>query len=79
MSNGPTMGAPLRVLGLAGSLRRRSYNKALIRAAAELAPEGLAIEVHEIGGIPPYDADLDGEDKPAPVAALTSPPRIYLT
>ena len=69
MSNGPA-GAPLRVLGFAGSLRRRSYNKALIRAAAELAPEGMAIEVHEIDGIPPYDADRDGEDTPAPVVAI---------
>ena len=69
MSNGPA-GAPLRVLGVAGSLRRRSYNKALIRAAAELAPEGMAIEVHEIDGIPPYDADRDGEDTPAPVVDL---------
>jgi chromate reductase, NAD(P)H dehydrogenase (quinone) len=61
----------LRILGIAGSLRAGSFNRALIRAAAELAPEGL--EVHNfdgLGAIPLYDADVEAKGDPEPVAAL---------
>lgn len=57
--------APVRVLGLAGSLRARSYNRALLRAAVELAPDGLVIDVFDrLGALPPYDEDLDPPDAP---------------
>ncbi|MCU0674930.1 MAG: NAD(P)H-dependent oxidoreductase [Myxococcota bacterium] len=49
------------LLGLAGSLRRGSYNAALLRAAIELAPEGVTIEEGTIRGIPLYDGDLEAE------------------
>jgi len=49
----------LNILGFAGSLRRDSYNKALLRAAAELAPEGAKIEIFDLEGIPPFNADLE--------------------
>ena len=62
------------VLGMAGSLRRRSYNRALLRAAAKLAPAGVEVEVFELGELPLYNADLDetrgGGPYPQPVAAL---------
>ncbi len=62
------------VLGMAGSLRRRSYNRALLRAAAKLAPAGVEVEVFELGELPLYNADLDetrgGGPYPEPVAAL---------
>ena len=48
-----------RLVAFAGSLRRGSYNRALIRAATELAPAGMTIETIEIGGLPFYDADLE--------------------
>ena len=51
--------APLRVLGVAGSLRDGSLNRALLRAAAELAPEGMRIEPFELDEIPLYNGDLD--------------------
>ena len=61
----------MRVLGIAGSLRRASYNRGLLRAARELAPEGMTIEIWErIGEIPLYDADLEARGDPAPVAEL---------
>ena len=61
----------LRVLGIAGSLRRGSYNRALLRAAVELAPPELRIEPYErMGEIPLYDADLEARGIPEPVAAL---------
>ena len=60
---------PTRVVAFAGSLRRRSFNRALIEAARELAPTGMDIEPIEIGGLPFYDADIEAEGDPAPVAA----------
>ncbi len=62
--------APLRVLGIAGSLRRASTNRGLLRAAAETAPDGMSVEVFDLAGLPLYDADLDGEDPPDPVRRL---------
>jgi len=46
-----------RILAVAGSLRQGSYNRALIRAAAELAPEGVVIEVYDLKGFPEYNAE----------------------
>lgn len=61
---------PHRVVGFAGSLRRGSFNKALLRCAVELAPAaGLEIEVHELDGLPLYNQD-DEPYPPAPVRAL---------
>ena len=59
-----------RIVAFAGSLRRKSYNRALIRAAQELAPEGMSIEAMEIGGLPFYDADVEAKGDPPGVAAF---------
>jgi chromate reductase len=61
----------VRVLGIAGSLRRGSYNKMLLRAATELAPEGMELTTFErLADVPPYNADLDQGEGPEPVRAL---------
>lgn len=62
----------MRVLGISGSLRRDSYNAALLRAAAERLPDGVELEVFErLTEIPPYDADLEEADEtPDAVADL---------
>lgn len=60
----------LRVAGFAGSLRAASFNRALLRAAKELAPAEMKIEILEIGGIPVFNADLEAEGDPEPVAAF---------
>lgn len=61
----------IRVLGIAGSLRAGSYNRALLRAARELAPDGMEIRIFDgLGAIPLYDADLEARGDPGPVAAL---------
>jgi chromate reductase len=52
----------LRVLGIPGSLRGGSYNRRLLEAARELAPEGIEVELFDLAGIPLYDADLDTDE-----------------
>ncbi len=60
-----------KIIGIAGSLRKASFNAALLRAAAELAPAGTEVEIASIGDIPLYDGDLEAERGiPEPVAAL---------
>jgi chromate reductase, NAD(P)H dehydrogenase (quinone) len=58
---------PLLVAGIAGSLRRGSFNRGLLRAAIELAPVGMTIDPLEIRDLPLYDADLDVEGGPEAV------------
>jgi len=61
----------VEIVGLAGSLRRGSFNRFLLRAACELAPDGTRIEAASIGEIPLYDGDLEAEQGlPPAVAAL---------
>jgi chromate reductase, NAD(P)H dehydrogenase (quinone) len=61
----------MRVCGIAGSLRRGSYNRALLRAAVALAPDGLEIVVFDrLGDVPPYNADVEAVGDPEPVVAL---------
>lgn len=60
-----------RIVGIAGSLRRKSFNLALLRAAEELMPEGCALDVRTIAGVPLYNADVEEESGiPAAVDAL---------
>lgn len=54
------MTKPLIILGFAGSLRKDSYNKALLRAASELVPKGAELEIFELKGIPLFNQDLEG-------------------
>ncbi len=53
------MDKQLNILGLAGSLRKGSYNRSLLRAAAELMPEGAKLEVFDLEGIPAFNQDLE--------------------
>jgi chromate reductase, NAD(P)H dehydrogenase (quinone) len=61
----------MRILAIAGSLRRASHNARLLRHIAERAPAGVEVEIWDgLRSIPPYDADDDVEPAPAPVAEL---------
>jgi chromate reductase len=61
----------MKLLAISGSLRADSYNTALARAAVELAPPRVDVELYEsLAEIPPYDADRDGEDAPERVREL---------
>ncbi len=48
----------LKILGLSGSLRKDSTNTALLRAAAELAPDGVSLDLYDYRDVPLYDGDL---------------------
>jgi chromate reductase len=61
------MEKPLTILGIAGSLRKSSYNRGLLRAAQQLAPEGVGVESFDLDGIPLYNQDEDA-NPPARVA-----------
>jgi chromate reductase len=63
---------PIKVLGFAGSLRRGSYNRALIRAAQALAPAGMSFDVIDLDDIPLYNGDVEAQGDPPSVAAFKS-------
>src|SRR5689334_9587936 len=61
----------MKVLAISGSLRADSHNSKLLRAAAELFPAGVEVEIWDgLREVPPYDEDDDGADAPAAVAQL---------
>ena len=54
----------MKVLGISGSLRRDSHNAKLLRAAGDLLPPGVELDLWEgLKSVPPYDADDDGGDR----------------
>lgn len=63
------MDKQLAIVGLVGSLREKSYNKGLMRAAQDLLPEGVALTVVEIGNLPLFSEDLES-DMPSQVQTL---------
>lgn len=60
----------ITVLGICGSLRKASFNRAALNTAIELKPPGMTIEVAEIGDIPLYNEDVRAQGFPAPVERL---------
>jgi len=57
----------MKILAFAGSLRKGSFNKSLLRAARELSPDGMDIELFDLEGIPLFNSDLEAEGDPARV------------
>jgi chromate reductase, NAD(P)H dehydrogenase (quinone) len=57
----------MRILGIAGSLREGSYNRALLRAARELLPEGVELVDHDVRALPFYDGDVEAAGDPEAV------------
>jgi chromate reductase len=60
----------MKILGIAGSLRKGSYNRGLLRAARELLPEGVELVEVDIRDLPFYDGDVEAAGDPEPVVAL---------
>ena len=63
------MNKPIRILGIAGSLRRESYNRAALRTATTLVPESAILETFGLDGIPVFNQDEE-QNPPAKVAEL---------
>ena len=63
------MSQTIRILGIAGSLRRESYNRAALRAATQLVPQQANLEVFELDGIPGFNQDEE-KNPPAKVVEL---------
>jgi NAD(P)H-dependent FMN reductase len=64
---------PIKIIGVSGSLRAGSYNSALLRAALQVLPPDVELQVGTIKGIPLYDGDVEAnEGMPAAVQALKS-------
>jgi chromate reductase, NAD(P)H dehydrogenase (quinone) len=59
-----------KILGISGSLRRASYNSALLRAASKLMPEDATLDIASIRGIPLYDGDVEAQGIPVQVSQL---------
>src|SRR6266567_3390086 len=58
----------MRILGISGSLRDGSYNTGLLRAAQDLAPDGVDVELYDgLAEIPPYDQDVQAAETAARV------------
>ena len=57
------MSKSIKILGLSGSLREGSYNTAALKAAVDLAPEGVEIEMYDISGFPEF---VQGQDQHPP-------------
>ena len=60
------MTTPYKIAVLVGSLRAESLNRKMAEVLIDLAPETLDLEIVEIGDLPIYNPDLDGEDPPSP-------------
>ena len=63
------MSKPINILGIAGSLRRQSYNRSALRAAQQLAPSGVTLTIFELDDIPGFNQD-DEQNPPAKVVEL---------
>lgn len=63
-------GMAINVLGIAGSLRAGSFNRALLRLAVELAPQGMTIAPFDLIDVPLYNGDVEDKGDPAAVTAL---------
>lgn len=64
-------GYRVKILGIAGSLRKGSYNRAALKAAQKLLPDGTLMETFDLDGIPPYNQDIEMQP-PRAVSELKS-------
>lgn len=58
------MNEPLKILGIPGSLRRGSYNRAALNAAQSLVPAGASLEIYDLEGLPLFNEDLESQPTP---------------
>jgi chromate reductase len=61
---------PFKIVGIAGSLRKASWNRGLLRAAVEGRPDGIEIVTLDLDLVPPYNQDIEDDGDPSSVIAL---------
>lgn len=66
----PSAPRPLHIFGFSGSLRKKSLNTGLLRAAQEVLPMGTRLEIFDLTPLPFYNADVEALGLPAPVQAF---------
>ncbi len=64
------MNKNITVVGIVGSLRKDSYNRSLMNAVKEMAPEGVTLEIFDLGDIPLFNQDRETADYPKAAQAL---------
>ena len=64
--------APVRLVGMSGSLRAGSYSNAVLETLREIFADRADLEVYDLRAIPLYDQDFEGEKRPEPVKTLLS-------
>lgn len=64
------MDKKITVVGIVGSLRKKSYNLSLMNAVKDMAPEGVSLEILDIGTVPLFNQDLETSAYPAEAQAL---------
>jgi chromate reductase, NAD(P)H dehydrogenase (quinone) len=62
----------MKILGISGSVRRDSFNQGLLRAARDEASDGVEVQIHSLGDIPLFNADVEQQGMPEPVEQLKS-------
>lgn len=65
------VGNKLKIIGFAGSLRKGSYNRSLLRSAGQLLPQDTILEIFDLSDIPPFNQDLEA-NMPAKVNEFKS-------
>jgi chromate reductase, NAD(P)H dehydrogenase (quinone) len=60
----------MKILGISGSIRKKSFNRGLLRAAQELAPEGVEVELYDVADIEPYNTDVESVAAPESVSSF---------
>ena len=58
------MADQIRILGIAGSLRKQSYNKGALRAAQKLCPDGARLDYYDLAGLPLFNQDEERNAHP---------------
>ena len=60
----------MKLIGISGSLRSASFNTGMLHAASHCLPEGVTLSLVSCQGLPLYNMDIDGENRPEPVTQL---------